>query len=150
MPRQFTDDSSQQEIPSFIIRLLAMVYDALIVVAIWFLVGAIGVVINGGEAIDTHIGQALLKSSLFIVTFLFFGYSWTKKGQTVGMIAWRLRAQTTEGFTLNWTQSMIRFLGAVISLAVVGLGYLVAIIGHEKLTWHERWSNSITVRLPKR
>ena len=150
MRRQFTDDATEHEIPNFIVRLLAMIYDSLIVIAIWFLVGAIAVALNDGEAIDTLIGQSILKSSLFCATFLFFGYSWTKKGQTVGMIAWRLRAQTTEGLTLSWSQSLIRFVGAVVSFAVVGRGFFVTLFTNEKLTWHERWSNSVTVRLPKR
>ena len=149
MPRQFNDDPSRLRTPTLIVRLLAMVYDTLIVLAIWMLIGGIAVALNQGEAIDSPLGLATLKSLLLITTFLFFGFFWTRSGQTLGMMAWRLRAQSETGFSLSWTQAMIRFFAAILSIALFGLGYWITIFSDQKVTWHERWSNSVTVRITK-
>jgi uncharacterized RDD family membrane protein YckC len=149
MPRQFTDDPNRLRTPTLIVRLLAMVYDTLIVLAIWMLIGGIAVALNQGEAIDSPLGLATLKSLLLITTFLFFGFFWTRSGQTLGMMAWRLRAQSETGYSLSWTQAMIRFFAAMLSIALFGLGYWITIFSDQKVTWHERWSNSVTVRITK-
>ena len=149
MPRLFQDDANQHQLPSLIIRVMAMIYDVLIILAIWFLIGALGVILNQGEAVDSFLGQAALKSALLCSTFLFFGYSWTRSGQTIGMMAWRLRAQSEKGVSLTWTQALIRFFGAAISTVTLGAGYWATLLSDERLTWHERWSNTVTVRLPK-
>lgn len=149
MPRQFTDDPNRLRTPTVIVRLLAMVYDTLIVLAIWMLIGGIAVALNQGEAIDSPLGLATLKSLLLITTFLFFGFFWTRSGQTLGMMAWRLRAQSETGYSLSWTQAMIRFFAAMLSIALFGLGYWITIFSDQKVTWHERWSNSVTVRITK-
>ena len=149
MPRHFNDDPSRLRTPTLIVRLLAMVYDTLIVLAIWMLIGGIAVALNQGEAIDSPLGLATLKSLLLITTFLFFGFFWTRSGQTLGMMAWRLRAQSETGFSLSWTQAMIRFFAAMLSIALFGLGYWITIFSDQKVTWHERWSNSVTVRITK-
>lgn len=149
MPRQFNDDPSRLRTPTLIVRLLAMVYDTLIVLAIWMLIGGIAVALNQGEAIDSPLGLATLKSLLLITTFLFFGFFWTRSGQTLGMMAWRLRAQSETGFSLSWTQAMVRFFAAMLSIALFGLGYWITIFSDQKVTWHERWSNSVTVRITK-
>ncbi len=65
------------------------------------------------------------------------------------MMAWRLRAQSETGFSLSWTQAMIRFFAAMLSIALFGLGYWITIFSDQKVTWHERWSNSVTVRITK-
>ncbi len=75
MPRQFNDDPSRLRTPTLIVRLLAMVYDTLIVLAIWMLIGGIAVALNQGEAIDSPLGLATLKSLLLITTFLFLASS---------------------------------------------------------------------------
>lgn len=149
MPRVFNDDPKLIHPAGLTKRLLAMVYDFMVVVAIWMIIGAVAVTANQGEAIDSPLGNATLKSALLLLTFLYFGYSWTKTGQTLGMLAWRLRIQSMDGKTLSWQQSLIRFFAAAFSLACLGLGYLTMLFGDEKLTWHDRWSDSVVVVIAK-
>lgn len=150
MPRVFTDNPSELKPATLSRRLAAMVYDFMIVVAIWMVIGAIGVGLNGGEALDTPMERATQQSALFIVTYLFFAYCWTRNGQTLGMLAWRLRVQKMEGRTLNWTESLLRFLAAGFSLLTLGAGYWAMLFGDERLTWHDRWTESTVVMLPKK
>lgn len=129
---------------SLLRRLAALVYDVLIVIAILFVVSGIGVIINDGEAVS----GALYKSLLLISMFLFYGYFWTRSGQTIGMMAWRIRVQTQEGYSLSWMHSLIRFFMAGISLACFGLGYLWMLFSDQQLTWHDQVSGTCVVQLP--
>ncbi len=132
---------------SLIRRLAALVYDILIVIAILFIVSGIGVIINDGEPVS----GALYKSLLFLSMFLFYGYFWTRSGQTIGMMAWRIRVQTQEGYSLSWMHTLIRFLMAGVSLACFGLGYLWMIFSSQGLTWHDQVSSTRVVQLaPKK
>lgn len=149
MPRDFTADLSEVKPATLTRRILAIVYDTLLVVAISMVVVLIAVGLNGGEAIDTPLGKAGLQSALLCINFLFFGYCWTKAGRTLGMLAWHLRVQNHDGRKLSWTQALIRFFGGAFSLLCFGLGFLFILASDEKLAWHDRWSNSIVVRTPK-
>ncbi|MBR9883230.1 MAG: RDD family protein [Oceanospirillales bacterium] len=149
MHRPFRDETTDIRPASFAKRLLAMVYDLLILVAIWLGVAIIATAINQGGVVSP-LGRAAMQSAQFCFSFLFFGYFWTRSGQTLGMQAWRIRVQTFDGNRLSWTQALIRFLCAIISWIPLGLGYLWMLFSDEKLTWHDRWSESCVVSLPKK
>jgi uncharacterized RDD family membrane protein YckC len=127
-------------------RLAAICYDSLLIVALWMLVGAIGVALNGGEAVQGPV----FNSVLFLVTFLFFMLFWTRSGQTVGMMAWRIRIQTTEGTAINGMQALLRFFAAGASFLCLGAGYWWMLFDKQQRTWHDRYSESCVVQLPKR
>jgi uncharacterized RDD family membrane protein YckC len=81
---------------------------------------------------------------------LFFCVFWTRSGQTLGMLAWRLRVERSDGATLTWRDALLRLAGACVSLAALGLGYFWIWIDRDRLTWHDRWSGTRVVVVPKR
>ncbi|GHB10771.1 RDD family protein [Modicisalibacter luteus] len=125
-------------------RLMAMVYDALVLLAVWMLVGFIAVALNGGEANESP----LFHNILFVVTFVFFAYFWMRAGMTLGMQAWRLRVQSLEGRPITLQQSLIRFVVAIISFAAFGLGYWWIFFDREQRSWSDIASRSRVVVLP--
>lgn len=134
-------------------RLGAMLYDLLIVGALMFIVTALFLPFTGGEAITPGESGALeriYQAALLLVVVLFFGVFWTWRGQTIGMLAWRLRVQRPDGSTLAWRDALIRLAGACVSLAALGLGYFWIWIDREKLAWHDQWSGTRVVVLPKK
>jgi uncharacterized RDD family membrane protein YckC len=126
-------------------RLLAMLYDSLLIIALWMVLGAIGVAINRGEAVQ----GPLFNSVLFVSCYGFFAYFWTRSGQTLGMMAWNLRVETTAGGRISLTQALIRFLFAIPSLLLLGAGYWWILLGDEKLSWNDRLSDTRVVQLEK-
>ncbi|MGB0468213.1 MAG: RDD family protein [Pontibacterium sp.] len=145
MQRSFPETFDQLKIASPLKRLGAMVYDFMLIVALWMLIGAIAVAFNDGEAVE----GALFNTVLFLATFSFFAFFWTRNGQTLGMMAWRLRVQTLEGGPISLTQALIRFLVAAVSFGCAGLGYLWMFISQDKMTWHDQLSKTHMVELPK-
>ncbi len=138
-------------------RLAAMVYDGLLLLAIWFAVGAAAVAIKanlvGAETIRASHKAALegplVLLPLILVTYLFLGLCWTRSGQTLGMKTWHIRVISDDGRPLNWLQSAIRLAVATLSLSCLGLGYFWALVDPAKATWHDRASRSRVIRLPK-
>ncbi|MFC3150184.1 RDD family protein [Litoribrevibacter euphylliae] len=126
-------------------RLIAMVYDLLVVLGLLFFVLAIVTGINGMEAVEGPAFQSLI----FLVIFGFFAIFWTYGGQTAGMKAWRLRVETLDGRPITLQQSLVRFLAAILSAACLGLGYAWLFFDKDKVTWHEKISGTRTVVLPK-
>ncbi len=142
---RFPDNPQNLPPAPLIRRLAAMFYDALLVVALWMVLGFIGVILNRGEAVS----GPLFNSLLFLATFIFFAGFWTRNGQTLGMQVWGVRIQTPEGYRITLIQALLRFFVAMFSAACLGLGYLWMLIDKERLTWHDRYSETRTVQLPK-
>ncbi len=143
--RKFPESPDQLAPAPLMRRLGAMLYDSLLIIAIWMIIGAVFVALNQGEAVQ----GPFFKSTLFLVTFLFFAGFWSRSGQTLGMLAWRLRVQTEDGRSISLMQSLLRFFTAAVSFLCLGLGYWWMLFDKGQLTWHDRYSESRVVVLPK-
>ena len=146
MSRPFPEVDGELRQATLIRRLAAMVYDGFLVVAIWMCTGFIAVALNDGNAVD----GPLFQSVLFLLTFSFFAYFWVRLGQTLGMQVWRLRIQTTEGNHISLKQALLRFMMAIASFACLGLGFFWMLFSADKTTWHDSFSNTQMVLLPKK
>jgi len=96
---------------------------------------------RGGAAIDP--GSVWFQLLLIAVWWLYFGWSWTHGGQTLGMRAWRLVLAGEAGpGAIGWRQAGLRFAGAALSLLPAGLGFLWCLVDGEGLSWHDRLSHT--------
>ena len=132
-------------------RLAAMVYDALLLAGLLFAATALLLPFTGGEAvigIGTG-GRFWYRIYLLAVVVLFFGWFWTRDGQTLGMKAWRLRVQDADGRPPDWPRALLRLAAALLALAPAGLGYWWMLVDRERKTWHDRLSGTEVVLLPK-
>ena len=133
-------------------RLGAMLYDALLVIALLMILTAAFLPLTGGAAITYERVGALehvYRLALLGVAVAFFGVFWTRRGQTLGMAAWRLRLVRVDGGPVTWRDALIRLGGACVSWAALGLGYFWIWIARDRLAWHDRWSGTRVVVLPK-
>ena len=69
---------------------------------------------------------------------------------TLGMQAWRLRVQTSDGYAISLKQSLIRCVVAWLSLAAFGIGYWWVLFDRQRRSWPDIASNTQTVVLPKK
>ena len=127
-------------------RLVAMFYDALLLISVLFVATALALLVARGE-LDYH--NPFFRTYLFLIWFLFFAWFWTHGGQTLGMQAWKLRLQRMDGGPISLWQALLRFLVAFPSLLLFGLGMLWMLVDRDRMTWHDRFSESVVVRLPK-
>ncbi|AMD01956.1 MULTISPECIES: RDD family protein [Halomonas] len=137
-------------------RLGAMVYDGLLVLAIWIGITTAHVawvrlvLEQPPETVGDDLAQVLsLRLALALSAYAFFAFSWTRGGMTLGMQAWRLRVQTDTGLSITWTQSLVRYLVAWVSLAAFGLGYWWILFDEQKRSWSDIASGTRVVVVPK-
>ena len=104
------EEQTEMPIPAGLFRrLAAMVYDSLLVAAILITTITLMVVLtNTPVAGPNVIGLLLLES------FAFFAYFWIFRGQTLGMLAWRLSIVTGSGYQMTFTQALLRYFGEVL------------------------------------
>ncbi len=122
-----------------------MIYDALLIVALW-LITLFPVVAVSNAAIT----GATVQSLLFIEMFIFFAYFWVSRGQTLGMLAWRLRIVPFElGSVITLRQALLRFIGALAAFATLGLGYFWMYIDRERRTWPDMISRTRVIHEPR-
>lgn len=138
--------------PGLARRLAAMVYDSLLLAALWFAVSALLLAASGGRLADPDRSIWLLytlRASLVLVTFLFFAGFWRQGGQTLGMRAWRLKLISANGDPVNWKQALRRFAAAIPSLGAFGLGLFWLLLDRERCALHDRLSGTRLVLLAK-
>ena len=129
-------------------RLLALAYDLLPVLALWFVVAA-GFTAAHGDAVRGGALGLLELAVLWAVAGVYATLSWRRGGQTLGMRPWRLKLVTADGGTAGWKALWLRYLVGLLSLAAGGLGFWWAWIDRDRRTWHDRASGTHLVRLPK-
>lgn len=147
----------------FIRRLMAMVYDVLVAVAVGMIAALVmsltlvillsnGVIpMNGAEQPSAAISESLLYTSimqvwvgLWIVGF--FLWFWKNGGQTIGMRAWRLRLFSTVDTPVGWGRLFIRLF-----TALGGLGTLLVLLDFKhKLALQDRASKMEMLVLTKK
>ena len=127
-------------------RLLAIVYDAIIVLALLFVASVPVVVLTGGPVEQSLLYRSSLQIYELLVAFAFFGGFWHHGGQTLGMRAWRIRIVRDDGTAIGWRDAAVRFLVAIVSWAVFGFGFLWSLVDAERRTWHDIASNTRLIR----
>ena len=139
------EEQTEMPIPAGLFRrLAAMVYDSLLVAAILITTITLMVVLtNTPVAGPNVIGLLLLES------FAFFAYFWIFRGQTLGMLAWRLSIVTGSGYQMTFAQALLRYFGALLSFAVIGLGYIWILVDAQKRGWPDLISDSRVLYTPK-
>jgi len=163
----------------FIRRTGAMIYDALLVLAV-LMIATVPFLpfVHGKVLVPQEVGWLayLYRAWLVFVVVLFFVFFWTRRGQTVGMQAWRLRLENESGELLTWPQSFKRLVLAMLpwlpgllmlvlaehlnSMRMKQVGYGLLLLGvlslatlwwdPERRTWHDRWTHSRVVVRSKR
>ena len=147
-------------------RLAAMFYDSMLLFGVLFVATGVFQAVNGfvtgqpsslppleAEQVVHHVepasGGIIYQLYLLLTIYCFFAWFWRRNGQTLGMQAWRLRVENTDGSSIGYAKSAVRMLAAIVSLACFGAGYWWLLFSKHKTTWHDQWSNSRVVLLPK-
>jgi len=141
-------------------RLAAMFYDSLLCIALMMVVTLLYQqvllrLLYGSEQLQqlADAGRLdidpLLSTLLLFSLFGFFAKFWTHSGQTLGMQVWGIRIQNADGTAIDVWQALLRFLIALVSLLCLGMGYWWMLLDKQNRTWHDMYSESQAVQLPK-
>lgn len=113
-------------------RLGALVYDGLLLLAVLFMGTLVLLPLTGGQPItpqDSGPWEHAYRAWIALLVALFFGYSWTRRGQTLGMMSWKVRLQREDGSLPGWPVALLRLaiglvpaLSALVGLFAIGRG----------------------------
>jgi uncharacterized RDD family membrane protein YckC len=124
-------------------RLAAMFYDSILLTAVLFTGTLLVLPLTHGEAVPGS--NLLFKLYLYSICGLYFTWQWSHGGQTLGMLAWKIRLRGFDSDGVSGKKAVIRFLLATISLACLGAGFIWALFDPEKLAFHDRYSGTFLV-----
>ncbi|MEB0105274.1 RDD family protein [Pseudomonas sp. MH9.3] len=140
-------------------RLAAMLYDALLCTALLIVTAFIYTLVwiafvgeanmralSESGALD---GDPILSTLLLFVLFGFFAKFWTHSGQTLGMQVWGVRVQNADGSRISLWQALLRVMVSIASWLCVGLGFVWSLFDKHKRSWHDIYSDTQLVRIPK-
>ena len=152
------DDPASLPAAGLIRRLAALLYDAFLVLAIWMALGFAAQLIAGAETNQVIDGRVQTNPAFGLLLFAlmcasaaaFYVWFWIRGGQTLGMLAWRIRAQSRDGGPMSVRQALLRFLCAWPSFFLFGLGYLWLYFDPNGDAAHDRLTESRVVLLPRR
>ncbi|GFM83603.1 RDD family protein [Pseudomonas cichorii] len=159
MPKHLLRPQGDFAPASLVRRLAAICYDALLCFALQLVTAFIYKLVLMafiGEARLRALtesgsldGDPLLSSILLLATFGFFAKFWTHGGQTLGMQVWGIRVQNADGTAISLMQALLRFIVSIASWLCVGLGFIWSLFDKQQRTWHDMYSNTQLVRVPK-
>ena len=132
--------------PGLLRRLAALVYDALLLFAVLFAATTPVLLFTGGRAVGPD--NPVFTAYLLAVSYAWFGWCWTRSGQTLGMRAWRMRVCTREGARLGWRRSLARFTAALVSIGAAGAGLLWVAFDRDRMSLHDRLSGTVIEMVP--
>lgn len=138
-------------------RLAALLYDSFLVAAIWMLLGYVVLAFFGAdsnqvvnERVETDPLQDFILFTMMVLSCSgFYLYFWMRSGQTLGMLAWRMRLEDLDGQLLRPGQALLRFLAAWPSFFCLGLGYLWLYVDINGDTLHDRLCKTRVVLVPR-
>ena len=157
--------------PSIKRRLIAMVYETFLLLAVEMLAVALYLLVTRNN--HAPVFQYGLKVWLFVVTGAYFVWGWTNSGHTLAMKTWRMQVVTNGHARLPLTTAIVRYLlawgwflpallactalglkdkgqvGTAIAVGVIGWG-LTAYFDRDRQFLHDRLAGTRIVALSKK
>ncbi len=100
------------------------------------------------QLIDPALTRPLFRLLALVALAAYFVYCWSHGGQTLPMKTWRLRLVMASGDALKVRDAWRRFVFAVPSVAVCGMGYLWALFDRDRQFLHDRLAGTRLIRMP--
>ena len=157
--------------PSIKRRLITMVYETFLLLAVEMLAVALFLVVTRNN--HAPVFQYAMKVWLFVVTGAYFVWGWTNSGHTLAMKTWRMQVVTSAGARLPPTTAVVRYLlawgwflpallvctalglkdksqvGVAIAIGIVGWS-LTALFDRDRQFLHDRLAGTRIVALPRK
>ena len=107
--------------PGIFTKVMSFTYDAFLVVALWFLMGFIALVIYRFLFSEDDYSNTLLGPIVIILTTtIYYTYFWSYGRKTLAMSTWSHELLSDDGKTITYKVAFYRFLLNLV-LSVVGL-----------------------------
>ena len=118
-------------------RIGSLAYDALLLIGVLFVAGLLF------QPLFLWLGEipwlrVVYQLYLAVIVYAYFGWCWTRGGQTLAMKTWRIRLRTRSGAPVRPLQALLRYLLCWPSLGLGGIGIAWALIDRDRQFLHDR------------
>lgn len=131
-------------------RLSSLLYESLIVVALLLLAGLaflLPLKLATGSFAAEGLAVWLFRAWILLVLGAYFGWFWTRGGQTLPMRTWRLRVVDADGSPLRPGRAALRYLLAWPSVLAAGAGLAWALFDRDRQFLHDRLAGTRVVQV---
>jgi uncharacterized RDD family membrane protein YckC len=128
-------------------RCAALLYDSFIVFSLLLLLTAIALLANHGQSLLRY--RMFFLMYLFLATGLFLSGFWCKRGQTLGMLAWKLQVLDKHNRPLTWSRAWLRYVLSFLNLCVGGVGLLWCFVGKDQQSLHDSLAGTKMIMILK-
>lgn len=132
-------------IPGFWRRMLALAYEFLLLLGVWFIAAFLFHLIFRDTSAEYF--RPLFQFYLLFIGGIYFIWFWTHGGQTLAMQTWKLQLVSANGGKVTTQQAMVRYLMAVIGISFLGLGLLWALFNRNRQFLHDKLAGTRIIRL---
>jgi uncharacterized RDD family membrane protein YckC len=132
----------------FLVRIAAMIYESLLVVAVVFVASFLIIPVVG--ELKAPWQRHLFQIYILGVLFAYFAAFWLRSGQTLAMKTWRIRLVTVDGGRLTLKQAGLRFVLALLGLLLAGAGFWWALFDRDRQFLHDRLAGTRLIRVPRK
>ena len=125
-------------------RIIASIYDSLLLLSIIFILGYFSVFISNGLnwELPENPSQPLLPGwyaffFICISSWGFFSFFWIRGKKTLGMAVWKIEIYSIDGSNITLMQTLKRFICNIIIVATLGLPLLQIYFTKEKIAFND-------------
>jgi len=130
--------------PGFWRRLVSLLYEFLILLAIIFIASFIFHLVF--RDVNAFYFTPLYQFYLLIIMGYYFIWFWTRGGQTLSMQTWKIRVVTVDGNLLSKRTAITRYLIAVIGILFFGIGIVWAFVDRDHQYLHDRLAGTRIIK----
>jgi uncharacterized RDD family membrane protein YckC len=127
---------TQASAPGFLRRLMSMLYESLMLIAVLFIASFIFHLLL--QDANSILFRPAFQLYLLLVAGIYFIWFWTHGGQTLPMQTWKLRVVTVDGQRVHLKQAVARYLFAVVGIFLLGCGIIWALFDRDHQFLHDR------------
>lgn len=132
----------------FLKLLASAIYEVLVLIALSMAGTALFVGVVGDAT--TGIQHIFLQIFLWVLAGAYFVWCWHRSGQTLALLAWRLKVVNAQNQPLGVQQACVRYALASASLLACGAGFLWCFVDKDRLYLHDRLLKTHFIQLAKK
>lgn len=133
----------------FWVRFVAFILDAIVLAVI---TTALAPLVSGGNVVTTAGGGGIeinytANAIGLLVDLVYFVGFWAWRGQSPGMIPFNMRiVMADDGGKVDAVRCLLRYVGLLISIAILFLGVIWVGFDRRKQGWHDKIAGTVVVR----
>lgn len=125
-------------------RLLSLVYEALLLIAVVLLAGGVAAALT--QIVGTVSARFLTQIIVAGVCPGYFVWQWHRGGQTLPMKTWRMRLETADGTRVAVSRALLRAALATMGYLLLGISVLWAFVDSDRQFLHDRLAGTRLVK----